>query len=76
VVHYDEYAEEASDLADDEGMSGASYGYAVEVLAQCWIHGEQLRRLHNSRYQLGNEGDKANESGGVLNPAMLCISVS
>ena len=71
----EECANEASHLADNEGMSGASYGYAVGVLAQCWIHGDQLRRWHNLKYQLGNEGDKANESGGVLNPAILCISM-
>jgi hypothetical protein len=71
----EECADEASHLADSEGMSGSSYGYAVGVLSQCWIHGEQLRRWHNRSMQIGNEGDEANESGGVLNPAMLCIGV-
>jgi len=32
-----------------------------------------LRRWHNKENQIGTEGDKANESGGVLNPALLSI---
>ena len=36
-------------------------------------YGDQLRRQHNLKTQLGNEGEKANESGGVLNPALLSI---
>ena len=43
------------------------------MLAQCWVHGEALRRWHNRDTQIGTEGDKANESGGVLNPALLTI---
>jgi len=49
------------------------YGASVSVLAKCWEHGEQLRRWHNLKTQLGNEGEKANEKGGVLNPALLNI---
>lgn len=33
----------------------------------------KLRRWHNKDIQLGTEGDAANESGGVLNPALLHI---
>ena len=43
------------------------------MLAQCGVHGEALRRWHNRDTQIGTEGDKANESGGVLNPALLTI---
>lgn len=57
--------------ADLEGITGFMYGCAVSTLAQCWIHGEELRRWHNKDTQIGTEGDAANESGGVLNPAML-----
>ena len=59
--------------ADDEGITGFMYGCAVSVLAKCWIHGEQLRRWHNKDVQIGTEGERANESGGVLNPAILSI---
>jgi len=36
-----------------------------------WAHGEALRLWHNLKYQLRDEGEKANETGGVLNPALL-----
>ena len=57
--------------ADTEGVTGFMYGAAVAILAKVWVHGEDLRRWHNRRTQLGDEGDRANESGAVLNPAML-----
>lgn len=66
-------AEEASHIADNEGITGFMYGAAVSILSQVWVHGEDLRRWHNKSTQLGNEGDEANESGGVLNPALLSI---
>jgi hypothetical protein len=38
-----------------------------------WKHGEALRLWHNLKTQIRDEGEKANESGGVLNPACLSI---
>lgn len=67
-------ADATSQEADLEGITGFMYGCAVSTLSQCWKHGEQLRRWHNIKIQLGNEGEKANESGGVLNPALLSVS--
>lgn len=52
------------------GITGFMYGCAVQMLAQCWEHGEALRRWHNIDTQIHDEGEKANESGGVLNPAV------
>ncbi|HBB65496.1 MAG TPA: hypothetical protein DCZ84_02580 [Candidatus Vogelbacteria bacterium] len=66
-------ADEASSLADNEGITGFMYGAAVSILSQVWIHGEQLRRWHNLKTQIGHEGEKANKSGGVLNPALLSL---
>lgn len=66
-------AEPLSHKADVEGITGFMYGCAVSILASCWEHGEELRRWHNLDCQLGTEGEKANDSGGVLNPAMLSI---
>lgn len=66
-------ADECSRLADEEGITGFMYGCAVSLLAQAWIHGEELRRWHNKETQSGTEGDRANETGGVLNPAMLSV---
>ncbi len=59
--------------ADLEGITGFMYGAAVSVLSQCWEHGEALRRWHNLSTQIGDEGEKANESGGVINPALMSI---
>lgn len=68
-------ADECSRKADIPcGITGFMYGCAVSILADCWKHGEELRRWHNKKTQLGTEGDKANKNGGVLNPALLSIS--
>jgi hypothetical protein len=66
-----ECANQTSHDADTDGITGFMYGCAVSILSRCWEHGETLRRWHNLDVQLGQEGEKANESGGVLNPALL-----
>jgi hypothetical protein len=66
-------AEAMNRQADTEGNTGFMYGAAVFTLAAVWVHGEDLRRWHNKDTQIHNEGDRANESGGVLNPAVLTI---
>jgi hypothetical protein len=68
-----EIAEDASHEADTEGITGSMYGCAVQMLAGCWAHGEELRRWHNLDTQIGTEGEAANFNGGVLNPALLTI---
>ena len=67
----EDIAEETSHKADTEGITGFMYGYAVNTLCQVWKHGEELRQWHNSQY--GDEGAKANESGGVINPALMHV---
>lgn len=67
-------ANETSSLADVEGITGFMYGCAVSMLSKCWKHGEELRKWHNKDVQLGTEGDDANDSGAVLNPACLVVS--
>lgn len=69
----EDVAKQASHDADVEGITGFMYGAAVTVLASCWEHGEALRRWHNRDTQLHDEGDRANEEGGVLNPAVLSL---
>lgn len=66
-------ADKMSHNADVEGITGFMYGCAVSILAEVWKHGEELRRWHNKETQIGTEGDRANENGGVLNPALLCV---
>jgi hypothetical protein len=71
-----ERAEDLCRWADTEGITGFMYGAAVSMLAQAWEHGEELRRWHNLDIQCGDEGERANESGGVLNPALLSVGKS
>lgn len=69
-------AEQASREADTSGITGFMYGAAVLMLAKFWAYGDALRRWHNKETQIGTEGDAANESGGVLNPALLSIGAA
>ena len=55
------------------GITGFMYGCAVGILANVWEYGEEFRRWHNLKTQIRDEGERANESGGVLNPAILCL---
>lgn len=66
-------AKATSSEADTDGITGFMYGAAVATLAAVWIHGEELRRWHNKDSQIRDEGDRANENGGVLNPAILVL---
>lgn len=59
--------------ADTEGITGFLYGCAVSILSQVWEHGEELRQWHNLDTQIGTEGERANEKGTVLNPAIINI---
>lgn len=63
--------------ADDEscagGITGFMAGCAASIISGAHSRGEEFRRKWNTHCQIGNEGDKANESGGVLNPAILSI---
>ena len=69
----EDIAEKCSRTADTEGIAAFMYGAAVCVLASSWEHGEALRRWHNLHEQFGDEGERANERGAILNPAMLGI---
>lgn len=67
-------ADALSHEADSEGISGFMHGTAVSILAQCWQHGEELRRWHNIQTQIGHEGEAANlKESAVLNPALLLM---
>jgi hypothetical protein len=73
ILGRDDFANNASHTADTDGITGFMYGCAVSAMSRFWIHGEALRRWHNKDTQIGTEGDEANKTGGVLNPALLVI---
>ena len=66
-------ADDCSHLADSDGITGFMYGCSVAILSKVWQHGEALRLWHNLKTQIRDEGVKANESGAVLNPAIISI---
>lgn len=68
-------ANELSHEADKAfGVTGFMHGAAVAYLSDVWEHGEELRRWHNLDTQIGDEGEKANAEGGVLNPALISFT--
>lgn len=64
-------AKTTSHDADTDEITGCMYGYAVLILSAVWVYGEALRIWHNLDTQIADEGEKANQTGGVLNPALL-----
>jgi hypothetical protein len=68
---FDLFAAATSHQADTEGITGFMYSAAAQILAKCWVHGEPFRRWFNLHHQIGDEGERANEKGTMLNTAML-----
>jgi len=66
-------AEECSQLADTEGITGFMYGCAVSILSRCWKYGSDLNAWHNGKY--GDQGEEATKSGGTINPAVLTMTI-
>ena len=48
----EDVAKDTGHEANDTGITGFMYGCAVNVLVDCWEHGEQLRLWHNLDTQL------------------------
>lgn len=63
--------------ADDQigagGITGFMAGCVAAMISKCHSRGEEFRQKWNRDNQIGDEGDKANEGGGVLNPALLNV---
>ena len=64
--------------ADDEieagGITGFMAGAVASMVSACHSRGDEFRNQWNLDTQINNEGEKANKSGGVLNPALVNIS--
>lgn len=58
------------------GITGFMAGCVAQIVSQCHSRGEEFRLKWNKYYQIRDEGDRANESGGILNPALLAIGES
>lgn len=68
-----DFAKLTSHEADTSGITGFMYGAAVSGLSEYWEYGEELRLWHNLDTQIGDEGERANKKGTVLNPALLTL---
>ncbi len=64
----EDIANETSNEADIDGITGNMYGGAVMMLAGSWKYGERLRKWHNKQF-----GAPEN-AAGVVNPAVLTIT--
>lgn len=60
---------DCSHKADQDGITGFMYGCATQALNAFWVHGDELRRLHNADYGVTEEKAK----GGTVNPAVLTV---
>lgn len=69
-------ADVAKNAEPQHGITGFMYGMAVRILSDVWERGEELRIWHNLETQIGTEGERANASGGVLNPAIISVGAS
>ena len=69
----EDIADELSKKADTDGITGFMYNIAVQILSKHWIHGDALRRWHNSQNLSPEQAKKANKKGGVVNTAILTI---
>jgi hypothetical protein len=64
--------EDTSHKADTEGITGAQYGIAVQVMGEVWLYGDALRRWHNGEFGVSDE----QADGRTVNPALLTIDSS
>jgi len=58
---------------DAGGITGFMAGVVASMVSRCHSRGEEFRLKWNLSNQIGNEGERANDSGGVLNPALLNV---
>lgn len=68
-------ARDCASKANTEGITEFMYGCAARALSYFWEHGEVFRRWYNLSVQIRNEGERANKTGGTLNPAIIKIDI-
>lgn len=55
------------------GITGFMAGCVAEMVSKVHSRGEEFRRKWNIDTQISDEGKKANETGRILNPALMNI---
>ena len=66
---------QAEDDIKTGGITGFMAGAVAQIVSQCHIRGEEFRKKWNIDNQLRDEGEKINEEGGVINPALLTLEI-
>lgn len=64
----------ADEEIETDGLTGFMAGCVAQMVSETHSRGEEFRRKWNCHCQISDEGEKANESGGVLNPAVLSLN--
>lgn len=60
------FADQTSQIADTNGISGFMYDAAVSILSAVWEYGDELREWHNKKYEVYDDPN-------VVNPAVITI---
>ena len=63
----------AEKRAGEDGITGFMAGCVAQMVSACHSRGDEFRQKWNLKHQIHDEGEKANQSGGVLNPAVLTM---
>lgn len=70
-------AERMSNEANNDSargsITGFQYGVAAGALSHYWVHGEALRRWHNRQYLSEERATEVDQSGGIVNPAVMTL---
>ena len=61
----EDIANDTSDKADIEGITGYMYGVAISILCKVWKYGDELRKWHNKKYGVPE---------GVVNSAVITVA--
>lgn len=58
------------------GITGFMAGCVAQMISAFHSRGEEFRKHWNLDTQINVEGQQANDSGGVLNPALLTVEIN
>jgi len=53
------------------GITGFMAGAVAHMVSVCHSRGKEFQEKWNVKYQIGDEGKKATETGATLNPALM-----
>ena len=66
---------QANDESSVGGITGFMAGCVASMVSECHVRGEEFRQKWNLDNQISDEGKKANEGKGTINPALMTINI-